>query len=1033
MNIWESLRQPPSSQVPEGTGVWKQLCAKTDPSKYVPRKIELVEESNPQASRGGSYFVVKNREKVRYLKLTDEDYFLWSQIDGKSSFGDLVMAYFQKFGAFAFNRINSLLEQLKTNYFLEEKPVRIFSRLNRLKEKETFTGKMTRLVRSFLQKEVPFPRLDKAISFFYDKFFWPFFTQPAKWLYTLLSIAGVFCFAVILHSGSYNIVETQGSYLLGVVILVVLQIFIILLHEGAHAFATKSYGRQVPRGGFMLYMGMPAFFVDTTDMWLEKKGKRMAVSWAGPYAEMVMGGIFALFMTFFPEHPANPILFKCVFLFYIGVFINMNPLLELDGYYILVDLLEIPMLRRRSFRFVQKDLIRKLRKKEPFSKTEKIFTVFGTLAAVYTAFAISAALYFWQTRLLDSLIDIWNKGLISKIFVGLLVAVSLGPLVLFLFIKTLKLIRWCWNQVTSSPVFRKPNQASPVLLLLTGAAGLFGFLQPWFDLSLIAAAGWLVLFLTSAHFLFWNRSRIFPKSPWSVPVCLFLGALSFQGIGLLLALRQEDALVSGTLSAGLILLSLTALLSLPYIQRQTSWTVFSLLAASAAGWLALGGIESGLFTLSQLGFSLLAVLSFSVYVSWLDLWKTEEKPLTGKSDEENLKLALIALTENFKQSLKGIYSKRIALKKWDRLNSAVFKQVPELSRSSEGQWSFQDGLSILELSRAGQKAFELLWRKMGSHLGAYWSDLFLAKTLDSLDWQQREILDQYLFTQSDWKSRVDSVAGERRGLETILKNNFLFADLTEEEVGALAKLFVKEEFKANQKIITQGEVGDKFYLIRSGVVVVRIKSKSGLEEEVARLSEGDFFGEIALLKEVPRTATCLAQTPVSVWSLDKESFSRYVKEKFSVSISVERAVEIMRLLGAMPLFKDLTPTQMRKLALSFTSKKFPDGEAIIRQGDPGDAFYVIEKGKCSVQITDPDGNQKEVAKLGKGEYFGEMALLSNAPRSATIKALAETELLVLSKEDFDKMILATLASSGGLEKVSSRRKLDLKKKLTVGA
>ncbi len=945
MNLWELLKKP-LPNLSKKKGIWGELISKTDLSGYVPHKTGLIEEKKIESKRSGDYFVVKNQNQVRYLKLTPQDYFLWQKIDGKTSFSDLVMSYFKQFGSFAFNRIHSLVNQLRSNYFLEEKPVRLFSRLAQLSEAHTFSAKMTRLVRAFMQKEVPFAHLDQWVTRFYNAFFWLFFTRIAKWSYVALTLLGFGCFGYFLHTGQYTIVQMQGSYLMGVLILVSLQVFIILLHEGAHAFAAKSYGRQVPRGGFMLYMGMPAFFVDTTDMWLENKKKRIAVSWAGPYSELIVGGLFGLYMLLFPESAANPILFKCMFLFYFGVFLNMNPLLELDGYYILVDLLEIPMLRRRSFDFVRKGLLKKIKEREPFSTGEKIFTVFGVLAGAYTLFAVTVALYFWQTRIFDSVLDLWGKGLGSQIVVCLLVLASLGPIVLFLALKLIKLVRWVWEQVLSNPIFKEVNKGGPVVTALLLLFLFAGWNQPWVSVDWLEKGVGLLFILTLAHFLYWHAEKFF--------FTLFGSKLFYWPAALLVA----------------------SALSL----------YFSIFAAEIMLFAALLNFVLALRTL----------LETKITVSFP----------AAPSDEEKLESTFFGWLAYLEKSLPLFFSAARSKKIFARIKT-VSDEIPKQKSG------------ILEKANAVSRAFDLGQQKINRLLGRYWAGELLTRFVDSLDWQEREIWEQCLGKK--WQTNIHS-------LEAILKANFLFGDLSPAEIAQLAKVFKQESFRPKEKIIRQGEAGDKFYLIKKGIVSVLIQNKEGIETEVALLHEGDFFGEIALLKEIPRTATCVAVNDVSVWSLDKPSFSRYVKERFSVSISIERAIEILRLISAMPLFKELSPTQKRELASSFSTRKMAAGKNVITQGEQGSEFFVIEKGECAVKIKALDGVEKEVAKLGKGEYFGEIALLSDAPRSATIQAAAETELLVLSKEKFDEMIQSSLASSGSLEKVSSRRRLDTQKK-----
>ena len=176
---------------------------------------------------------------------------------------------------------------------------------------------------------------------------------------------------------------------------------VILVREAAHAFATKRYGRRVRRGGLLVYLGGPAFFVDTMDILMEPKRSRIAVSWSGPYSGLLVGSVcmLAIAGTGFSDAGVNEVLFKgAIWAFVYGAIINLNPLLEFDGYYILIDWLEIPMLRKRSMEFVRRNLFNKLINREPFSREERIFGVFGVMALIYTVAVIGLVLFMWQSR-----------------------------------------------------------------------------------------------------------------------------------------------------------------------------------------------------------------------------------------------------------------------------------------------------------------------------------------------------------------------------------------------------------------------------------------------------------------------------------------------------------------------------------------------------------------------------------------------------------------------------------------------------------
>ena len=98
-------------------------------------------------------------------------------------------------------------------------------------------------------------------------------------------------------------------------------------------------------------------------------------------------------------------------------------------------------------------------------------------------------------------------------------------------------------------------------------------------------------------------------------------------------------------------------------------------------------------------------------------------------------------------------------------------------------------------------------------------------------------------------------------------------------------------------------------------------------------------------------------------------------------------------------------------------RQCPKGNTVIKQGDPGDAFYMISSGKVEVSA-----NNKVIATRGPGEFFGEGALLTDGPRGATVKTLMETELYVLYKEDFNKILMHNPGIASSIKLASAQRK-----------
>jgi ATP-binding cassette subfamily B protein len=116
-------------------------------------------------------------------------------------------------------------------------------------------------------------------------------------------------------------------------------------------------------------------------------------------------------------------------------------------------------------------------------------------------------------------------------------------------------------------------------------------------------------------------------------------------------------------------------------------------------------------------------------------------------------------------------------------------------------------------------------------------------------------------------------------------------------------------------------------------------------------------------------------------------------------------VEAARL-RAIPLFRELDEALLATLAGQFTVERFAEGATILREGEPGDRFYLIARGQVEVVTLGPTGEERRLAVLGDGDSFGEMALLRGEPRSATVRARAHCLLLALGRERFFDLLVA---------------------------
>jgi putative peptide zinc metalloprotease protein len=411
-SLWEKLGE----RVGEAPGdaalnLWEILGAKVDFAKYKPQRISHYELSEGRTAQGQVYYALKNPEAGTYLRLGEQELFLWNRMDGEHSIKDMSIAFLLKYGALPIELIINMLATLQTKSFLEKQPANLYQKATQTLSRRAMQSKgmlyLTALkIAGFVLKAffwmlggniVTLRDIDRHVSIFYRRAGRLLFHRMAQYAYALLVIAGITALFV-------GPLRSQGSATMGATTMAVIYIGLIgtvLLHEGAHALTCKHYGRVVTEAGLSFYLGTLVAFVDTTDMWMEPDRKhRMAVSWAGPYSNLILGAICSLGILIAPWPQVDVVLTSLATVNFILVFTNLNPLLEWDGYYMLMDYLEIPCLRKRSLAFVRNSLWAKLKARANFNREEKIFTVFGLLAGLWTAVVVVAFAIFLPQQII---------------------------------------------------------------------------------------------------------------------------------------------------------------------------------------------------------------------------------------------------------------------------------------------------------------------------------------------------------------------------------------------------------------------------------------------------------------------------------------------------------------------------------------------------------------------------------------------------------------------------------------------------------
>src|SRR5207249_8576630 len=180
-----------------------------------------------------------------------------------------------------------------------------------------------------------------------------FFFTP---YFIVISATTIAC-ALVLTAASHAAIlrDMSGLWRVENLLLAWIAVFVVTAgHEFAHGLTCKRFGGEVHELGFLLIYFTPAFYVNVSDAWLfPEKGKRLWVGVAGPYFELVLWAVATLAWRLTDaETGVNYVALMVMTLSGVKTLLNLNPFIKLDGYYLLSDYMELPNLRKRSFRYV---------------------------------------------------------------------------------------------------------------------------------------------------------------------------------------------------------------------------------------------------------------------------------------------------------------------------------------------------------------------------------------------------------------------------------------------------------------------------------------------------------------------------------------------------------------------------------------------------------------------------------------------------------------------------------------------------------
>ncbi len=339
-------------------------------------RADLVVSEQRQAE--GLFFVLKDPATGRFLRFREPEYFIARQLDGESPLDEIQKRTQQKFGSeISLDALGQFTETLRRLGLLEDKATGRASPTT----KRHVRGNLLYLRFPAFDPDRFLERLAPSLG----AFFTPAFLVSS-------ALAVLLAFGVTLLNRAEIQRDLAGLWRFDALLLAWLVILSVTgIHELAHAFTCKRFGGEVREMGFMLIYFQPAFYCNVSDAWLfPEKSRRLWVTFSGAYVEMFIWALATLVWRV--VEPDTWISFVAMIVMAtsaIKSLFNLNPLIKLDGYYLLSDYLEIPNLRQKSLGYLGGCFSRLLgaavhTPEAPSGRERRIYVTYGLLAGAYS-------------------------------------------------------------------------------------------------------------------------------------------------------------------------------------------------------------------------------------------------------------------------------------------------------------------------------------------------------------------------------------------------------------------------------------------------------------------------------------------------------------------------------------------------------------------------------------------------------------------------------------------------------------------------
>lgn len=408
---------------PRGPGLWSALSELTDPTEFRPEVAADIEVKVFHLKSGNDYAMLANPRDLLHYQIQVGEAELLPLMDGTRTVKEIVVERFRDSGELELSGVADLVRLLHVGNFLTRRYLDVEGAVRHaLNPVSSGRAKARKFAKTL---SIEWEGANRLVEWFYRAGLKWLFEPIALVLSCFVAVAGFLAFLAVQRSGQFTLtgrsVAAESLALLG------LSYVLTFIHELGHALVLVHYGRRVKSAGFMIYFGSPAFFVESADALMLDRGKRVLQAFGGPFSELIVAAFAAIYVWVFPHSAAANVLYKFTVLNYFVIFLNLIPLLELDGYFILADLIQVPDLRPRSLQFIRYDLWRKLRRRQHVTKQEVGLGLYGVLGILFTILSLYTAVFFWEEIFGGLVRQLWHGGLAGQLLLVGLALFLVGP------------------------------------------------------------------------------------------------------------------------------------------------------------------------------------------------------------------------------------------------------------------------------------------------------------------------------------------------------------------------------------------------------------------------------------------------------------------------------------------------------------------------------------------------------------------------------------------------------------------------------